>query len=381
MKAWMRSSLRGRRVGMAAKRAAIPGLHRVTKRLASGSFAIYVYRHRGGPLLVRFEGPTRTEAERAEADGTDQLLAAYVSTKAVLRPDDTLRRLTRTFREAPEGLPSLSPSTRKEWSTWLDRIDAAHGDMPIRLLKARGARQHFIEWRDTYADRPRTADYGVQVLRRVFAVAVDRGLLDGNPAEGIRQLYEANRADIIVTDDELAAILPHATAHARYAIRLAAATGLRRGDLVSLRWDDVREDHIELATKKSRGRTFVIAPLVGDGRAVIDELAAARESTITSGRVPSAFVLTSERGTKWLGPSVTQAFIRAAKEAGVDKSLHDLRGTAATRFILQGFNPQEVASFIGWEQKRVDQIIRRYVHAGRIAREAIQRVEAQRASG
>lgn len=377
----MRSSMRGRRVGMAAKRAALPGLHRVTKRLASGSVVIYVYRHRGGPLLVRFEGRTRMEAERAEADGIDQLLAAYVSTKTVVRPDDTLRRLTRTFREAPEGLPSLSASTRREWSIWLDRIDAAHGDLPVRLLKAKGAKRHFIEWRDAYKDRPRTADYGVQVLRRVFAVAVERGLIDTNPAEGIKQLYEVNRADIIVTDDEVSAILRNATPQARYAIRLAAATGLRRGDLVALKWDDVREDHIELTTQKSRGRTFVIAPLVGDGRAVIDELIAARESVIASGRVPSAYVLTSERGTQWLGPSVTQAFIRAAKEAGVDKSLHDLRGTAATRFILQGFNPQEVASFIGWEQKRVDQIIRRYVDAGRVAREAIQRVEAQRATG
>lgn len=215
----------------------------------------------------------------------------------------------------------------------------------------------------------------------MFAVAVERGLIDTNPAEGIKQLYEVNRADIIVTDDEVSAILRNATPQARYAIRLAAATGLRRGDLVALKWDDVREDHIELTTQKSRGRTFVIAPLVGDGRAVIDELIAARESVIASGRVPSAYVLTSERGTQWLGPSVTQAFIRAAKEAGVDKSLHDLRGTAATRFILQGFNPQEVASFIGWEQKRVDQIIRRYVDAGRVAREAIQRVEAQRATG
>lgn len=367
---------------MAVSRLKIPGAHRVTKTLSTGKVAIYWYRHRGGPLLMRLEGDTRRHAEQMEHDQHKQILAAFVTPPAKAAPTSKIMSdLIRVFRQSPEGLPSLAPSTRAQWSIWLDRIDAKFGEMPIRLLKAKGAKRHFTEWRDTYADRPRSADYAVQVLRRVLSIAIERELIDTNPAEGIKQLYRANRADRVITDAELETILSHATPRARYAIRLAAATGLRRGDLVELKWDQVRNNRIEFCTKKSRGRTFVIAPLVGDGRAVIDELLAERAKTIAEGRVPSAWVLTTERGSKWLGASLTQAFIRAAKDAKVERALHDLRGTAATRMILQGIKPQEVATFIGWERNRVDQIIQRYVDPERIAREAITRLEPRQTTG
>lgn len=366
---------------MAGKRVTLPHAHRVTKQLAGGRFGIYMYAFRGGPLLIRFAGASKREAERAELEGASALIQAYAAQKVVRAGGETVSDLVRLFREVPEGLKSLAPSTKKAWSPWLDKIDAKFGKMPLRLLKARGVRRTFTEWRDSFSASPRSADYAIQVLRRVLELGVKREFIDVNPAKGIDAIYKVNRADIIVTDDQLAEIVPHATPRAQFAIRLAAALGLRRGDLVALKWDQVRVSHIELTTNKSRGKTFVIAPLVGDGRRVIDELREERDRMIADGRVPSAFVLTTELGTPWQAPSLTQAFIRAAKLAGVEVALHDLRGTAATRFILAGFAPQEVATFIGWERARVDQIIRRYVDPDRIAREAIARLEPERATG
>lgn len=366
---------------MATKRVSIPGTHRVPKRHTNGHVTIYWYRYRGGPLLISFRGVSLAEAERKEAAGAEELLMAYAAKATISRGCDTIRSLVELYREVPEGLLSLALSTRTQWVRWLDRIEADLGDFPLKLLKAKGARRTLTEWRDRFASTPRQADYAIQVLRRVLAVGVEREVIADNPAMNIKQLYRANRADVVLSSEELEAVLSKATPHARYAIRLAAATGLRRGDLVALRWDQVHGNRIELNTGKSRGRTFVIAPLVGDGAAVVEELRLLREREIAEGRVPSAFVLTTERRTAWLGPSLTQAFIRAAKDAEVSKALHDLRGTAATRYILSGFSPQEVASFIGWERSRVDQIIRRYVDPDGIARDAIERLESKRATG
>ena len=366
---------------MATKRVSIPGTHRVPKRHTSGRVTIYWYRHRGGPLLVAFGGASLADAERNEAAGAHELLTAYAAKAAISRDNDTIRSLVKLYREVPEGLQALSQSTRAQWVRWLDRIEVDLGDFPLKLLKAKGARRTLTEWRDRFASTPRQADYAIQVLRRVLAVGVEREVIADNPAVGIKQLYRANRADVVLSSEELEAVLSKANPHARYAIRLAAATGLRRGDLVALRWDQVHGNRIEMNTGKSRGRTFVIAPLVGDGAAVVEELRLERERQITEGRVPSAFVLTTERRTAWLGPSLTQAFIRAAKGAGVSKAFHDLRGTAATRYIQGEFSPQEVASFLGWERSRVDQIIRRYVDPDRIARDAIERLEPKRGTG
>ena len=63
------------------------------------------------------------------------------------------------------------------------------------------------QWRNKYADTPRTADIGLQVLSRVLSHAVDPlGKLAGNPCEGIKLLYSSNRSEIIWSDADIVSI-------------------------------------------------------------------------------------------------------------------------------------------------------------------------------
>ena len=366
---------------MSTRRVSIPGTHRVPKPLAQGRYAIYWYRYRSGPFMIKFEGASLKDAEHQEAISTVEILAAYGAKPTIpAAGTPVLSDLVRSFRTVPEGLPSLARSTQKQWTIWLDRIDRDLGTMPLKLLNAKGTTGVFFEWRDTLSATPRSADYAIQVLRRVLSVALKRRTIDSNPAVDIEQLYRVDRSDQVITDEELATVLVNATPRAALAIRLAAATGIRRGDLVSLRWEHVQAHSIAFSTGKSRGRTFVNSPLFGDGDTVIKELRVERDAKITNGEIPSAYVLTTEAGTPWLAPSLTQAFIRAAAAGGVDKRLHDLRGTAATRLCVSGFSAEEVAGILGWEPARVAQIIKRYVNGDRVALAAIERLEKLKAS-
>lgn len=138
------------------------------------------------------------------------------------------------------------------------------------------------------------------------------------------------------------------TPQASRLIRLAAATGIRRGDLVKLKWSDVGKNSIEFGTSKSGGRSRPIVPTLPEARAALEECTRERAKTIEQDGVPSAFVLTTANGTPWKEDSATQAFWRAAKQQGIDKNLHDLRGTAVTRYILAGLSDVQVAELIGW---------------------------------
>ncbi len=366
---------------MVARRASIPGAHRVTKKLSGGRYAIYWYRHRGGPLFMRFDGEDKRRAEREEIEGHERLLLAYATSRSARpTPGNTLADVIRRFRVSREGLSALADSTRKEWTRWLDIIHADLGMLSIRALNDPRTRRVFIEWRDGFQTTPRKADYGIQVLRRVLAFGLDQGLTEANVAEGIKSIYRNDRSDIILEDDELAGILQAVTPAARAAIRLAAATGLRRGDLVGLRWSDIKSNRIERPTNKSRGKAVAICPLAGDGADLIAELRQARQTAVDEGRLPSEHVLVTEKGTPWKPDSLTQAFDRAASGLWIGKTLNDLRGTAATRFSREGFKNQEIAIFLGWEPARVDRIITRYVHAETMAREAIARLEGARTS-
>ena len=114
------------------------------------------------------------------------------------------------------------------------------------------------------------------------------GKISINPCEGIKTLYRgADRSELVWTStdiERLKASAPELT----HAIDLAAHTGLRLSDLVSLSWSHIGEDEIVIATSKSRGRRNARVPLYDDLRAVL-------------ARIPkrSTAVLTHSQGRPW----------------------------------------------------------------------------------
>jgi hypothetical protein len=73
----------------------------------------------------------------------------------------------------------------------------------------------------------------LQVLSRVLSYAVDPlGKIAGNPCIGIKTLYSADRSEIIWTETDIANIKMFCRAEIGHGVDLAAATGLRRGDLL-----------------------------------------------------------------------------------------------------------------------------------------------------
>lgn len=356
----------------------IDGAHRVGMPLAKGRFAIYWYRHRGGPPVMKFVGDNRAQAEAAEAAAATDLAKAFEEAPARAAPDgETIGELITLYKAAPDGFLRLEASTRSKWGPWLDIIREDFGGLPTKALKAKGMKREIIRWRNKRAATPRTADYGLTVLRRLLSWSVENEYAETNPSIGIAGIYKPEaRASEIVYPEELRAILPKASLRAQRALRLAADTGLRRGDLVRVKASDVGQFSISMTTSKSGKTIRVIVPLFEDSRAVVAEILAEREAMKAVGVIPSAYLLTSSNGKPWKPDSVTQAWIRACDAAGVEgRTLHDLRGTACTRYIKAGSSDEQIAEIFGWTPDDVKHIRRHYVDRENIALGVIEQLE------
>ena len=331
----------------------LKGLNRVSKRLADGSRVTYWYVWKGGPRLPG-------------EPGSPEFLSAFADAHRARKADDrsTLAGLVSLYKSKPE-FTRLAPSTQREWMRWLDRISEHEiGQLPHRLLDDRRVRADILDWRDEYALTPRAADYGMQVLSRVLGFAVQRGVLALNLAAGVPDLYTAERADRIWTGDDLARFLAVASPAVGRALRLACLTGLRRGDLIDLRWREVSDIAVERVTNKS-GRAAVI-PLLSETRALLREIGRGG---------PNETVLTSGRRRPWTPGGLTHMVRDAAALAGLsDLRLHDARGTFATRLRLAGFTAEEIAETMGWERTRVERILSRYVERERVVRALAERL-------
>ncbi len=303
----------------------------------------YVYAWRGGP---------RIEASL----GTPAFVAAYNAAVESRRLPDIakMRGVIVRYRASPD-FQKLAPSTKRVWTRWLDRIDEQFGTLSAAQFDRPDKIRPIIrKWRASFAHQPRTADYAIQVLSRVCSYMVDPlGVIASNPCEGIKQLYSTNRAEIIWTEDDIAALRKIASPEVMRAVDLAAATGLRPADLVRLSWSHVQENAISITTSKSRHRREALIPLYDELRAVISAMP----------RVSTA-VLTNSRKRPWTVDGLNSSFAAAMKAsaiAGADLHFYDLRGTAATRFYLAGLSTRVIGEIMGWEEETVARIMKRYV--------------------
>ncbi|MET3593277.1 integrase [Mesorhizobium shonense] len=204
-----------------------------------------------------------------------------------------------------------------------------------------------------------------------WAYAVDPlGELGANPCEDIKQLYAGSRAEIIWTDADIAYLKKTCSAEIGHAVDLAAHTGLRAGDLVRLSWSHIGEDAIVITTGKSRHRREAVIPLYAELREVL-------------ARIPrrSPVILTSTKKRPWTKDGLSSSFAEAKHEAwpdGDNLHFHDLRGTAATKFYLDGLPEREIAELMAWDEDHVSRIIRRYVSRSAAIRERIRKLDDAR---
>ena len=320
----------------------------------------YYYAWRGGPRL------------RSEP-GSPEFMASYNQAIEERRTPEPgrFKSLVVLYR-ASQDYKTLAESTRKNWSPWLDRIAEYLGDLRIAQFdRPEKIRPVIRRWRNQWADKPRTADYGMQVLSRVLSHAVDPlGKIAGNPCEGIKQLYSGDRSEIIWTDSDIAILKKTCSPEIAFAVDLASHTGLRLSDLLRLSWSHVEENAIRFPTGKSRGRREAVIPLYDDLRGVL-------------AKIPkrSPIILTSSKRRPWTADGFGSSFNTAKHDAGLaekDLHFHDLRGTAATKFYIAGLKIRVIAEILAWSEDQVERIIRRYVARGAAVEEAIRQLNEAR---
>ncbi len=154
-----------------------------------------------------------------------------------------------------------------------------------------------LEWRDKWANSPRSADYAMQVLSRMLSWGLQRGWVAHNPAAGMPTLYRVDRSDIIWEDYEIEAVAAKMHKHTALAFKLTAWTGLPRSHLVELRWSEVGDLYIS----GNRGKTNVerCIPIFDETRQILKGFKKSAVTVVTNKGAylsrPEGFQLRSKR--------------------------------------------------------------------------------------
>jgi Site-specific recombinase XerD len=344
------------------------GLHIVTKKKPGKPIRHYVYAWRGGPLILKKEGGAKPAVTQELTDK-----AAELRRERPQDSNDTIAGLIDRYTNPNcAEWKKLSASTRTDYTTWHRRITEEFGRVTLKLFHDRRVRADVLDWRDRFSATPRAADMGITTFSALITWAVDRGLMQHNILLGINRLYESDRSDIIWEQHHFEAFAKHASVEVQEAVDLAAATGLRRGDLVKLPWSAIGEKAIVWRTGKSKGKNMVVVPLTDEATTVFDRIkarhAAEMEAKRPDRRKPlPPTVLANSYWEPWTPKGFGSRFNDAKQASGIDVNLHDLRGTFATLLMQSGdITDQQIAEILGWSTKDVDKIRMKYVSHTRV---------------
>jgi integrase len=187
--------------------------------------------------------------------------------------------------------------------------------------------------------RPRTpasVNRDLACLSKILSMAFDNELIDSNPMRRVRLLKENSSRERFITAEEEKRLFAQLTGrrdHIRSVVTIALNTGMRRGEILGLRWEHVNSLARTVFIAKSKtGRTRTIP--ISD--VVFKEL-----MTLKQDSGPKEFVFSNSR-TGVNIDSIKTGWRNACEKAG----LVILGFTTRVTPLLRGLEPMEFTSGI-----------------------------------
>lgn len=241
------------------------------------------------------------------------------------------------------------------------RLIPAFGEMLIGDI----APIHIERWRASLPVGPRMKNKLLVELHGIFKRARKMYGLERNPAAEVEHLRVPAKCDIdVFTPEEVLALVRAAADEQDAAVYLTAAfTGLRRGELIALRWRDVDFAGSLVRVRASYAAGTLTSPKSGKVRAVpmapqvATALAALGQRERWVGE--EDLVFPGEEGGYPDGSALRRRYLVALKRAGLRPlRFHDLRHTFATRVIARA----DIVRVQEWMGHADIQTTRKYLH-------------------
>jgi len=250
------------------------------------------------------------------------------------RPDDTFGEYARALLNSAEWKKKRSAS-RNEIS--LKHLNKAFRDTRLCDINP-GSVRKYISKRIDSKKSPATVNRELSLLKSILYAAEYDGVIASNPIRGkrVKKLAEeSDRAKVLLSlgivdnDEAQARLVESACPHFRPIVEIALLTGMRKGEILNMKWKDIsfplRSIRIPAENAKTKRERYV--PIDSNLFVTLDSI-----------EKKSEYVFMND----WTGKhrkDIREAFRKACKRAGIPSgrkngiTFHDLRHLAAYRLV------------------------------------------------
>jgi len=314
-------------------------------------------------------GPSKREAEKQMAE-----LIHQMDTGIFVKPNKNA--FSEYLEEWLKGYvwPNLSPRTAEGYESIVRcHLIPALGSIPLVQLKPEHLQRYYSEKLSTGrhdgkgALSQTTVSHHHTCLHRALKMALRWGLISRNPADAVVPPRPQRSEMHTMTEDDVNTFLGAAKNTPYYVLfYMALFTGMRRSELLALRWCDVDlllcQAHITRSLHHLRtGEIVFRAPKTAKGRRMVSlppsaalllqEYRDKQEAQRTILGMPlkeDALIFSDHDGKPLLPDTISHAWAQLVKRAGLSGiRLHDARHTHASLLLKQSVHPKIVQERLG----------------------------------
>ena len=184
-----------------------------------------------------------------------------------------------------------------------------------------------------------TVNRDLACLKTAFSKGLQWGLVSSNPVKMVKLYSEKDRARTrYLSPDEKSKLLAICSPELRRIVLVALKTGMRKSEILTLRWLDVDFGANQIKIRKSKSGRMRFIPLHPDVLEVLKDLPKGDDLIFTS----------SNGNAVTLYGWVRTQFDAALENTGIRNfKFHDLRHTFASEMIMRGADLKTVSELLG----------------------------------
>lgn len=353
-------------------------------RLGSRDRGLFERPKGSGVWWIRYnDGHGREHREKIGAKGLARRV--YEKRKTALRedryfPPDRARRvlvreIVEDYRKWSEVSGRVITDCRPAWNRLLERF----GDVSAEALKPTEIEEWALELsKDLSAS---SVNHHLALLSASYNRAQKYGTVSVNPMHVVARLKANNVRVRCLSETEEARLLDALPEWLRSLVVVALRTGMRKGELLALRWNDLEFATSTIVVREAKSGEGRRLPMSNEARQVLRALWEKRHNVVAlrdrSADELAAHVFAAPNGG--FLHSLDRYWYPALRRAAIpDFHFHDLRHTFVSRLAMKGVDLYRVQTLMGHKTPEMTQ---RYAHLSPdTLREAVERLDTEPAA-
>lgn len=313
------------------------------------------FSHRGKRYRIKLDAQSKAQAKK---------MATEIEYRILAENYQILNKLSSiTLRELSDRYLEYAKSNKRSWKRDIVSLknilnmvieNKKLGDYTIDSIKVTHVQKYQIlrkkELNERYAakgideeDRNyATCNRELACLRHIFNIAIEWELLRKNPVVSRVVKFDKEKSrDRTLEDEEFAGLLHACSGHLLSIVLVALNTGMRVGEILSLKWENVNIDKRKIEIKHTKNGEDRIIPM----NSFLGDL-------FKSMPREHVYLFVNRDGAK-IG-SIKTAWNNATEKAGIeDLRFHDLRHTVATHLSMAKVPESVIALILGHKRTSI----------------------------